>query len=165
VNRHLFLTLPLAFIAVTLAAGCAGLATPDRIQPPVGKVNPWPAGCLYMEFFAPTDDSRVDRGPGGQITHAITPIDRREPLTRKWTLEEIEKVVRDPDPEKRISLPKDGSAAGVSLTSFPGAEAWNYVKRYLRPGDEIWTFGVLDTGFVVLRQGKLWCMVVCEHHM
>jgi hypothetical protein len=165
VNRHLFLTLPLAFIAVTLPAGCAGLATPDRDQPPVGKINPWPAGCLYMEFFAPTDDSRVVRGPAGQVTHAITPINRHEPLTRKWTVEEFEKAVRDPDEEKRTSMPKDASAATVSLNSFPGPEAWNYVKRYLRPGDELWTFGVLDTGFVVLRQGKLWCMVVTCHQM
>ena len=47
---------------------------------------------------------------------------------------------------------------------YPGAVAWEYLKKYLQPEDEIWTFGILDTGFVIIRNSKLFCLVVTDHH-
>ncbi len=143
----------IVLVAGLAASGCQAHGLSDRDLPAVGKVSPLPAGCLSMEFFSPSDASRAVRGSSGQVIYVITPIDRQESLNRRWSTAEFEAAVHRPDPTSRDHL------------AIPGAEAWDHVKRYIKSGDELWTFGFLDLGFVVFRQGKLWCMVVTEHQM
>ncbi len=106
-----------------------------------------------MEFFSPADDSACSRDESGQINAVITPIDRNEPLRKQWTLEEFDKAVYNSDDSSLDRLHR------------PGVVAWEYVKRYLQPKDEIWTFGILDTGLVVIREGKVFCMIVVDHQL
>jgi len=154
-HRHRIAAIPqmMVLVAGLVAAGCQAHGLLDRDLPAVGKVSPLPTGCLSMEFFSPSDDSRVVRGSSEQVVYVITPINRQESLNRRWSTEEFEVAVHRPDPTSRDHL------------AIPGTEAWEHVKRFIKPGDELWTFGFLDLGFVVFRQGKLWCMVVTEHQM
>jgi len=50
-------------------------------------------------------------------------------------------------------------------TRIPGREVWGQVRTGLKPNDEIWTFGVLDCGSVIIREGKVFCMIVVTHNM
>jgi hypothetical protein len=134
-----------AICILTLTNGC--------IAPPIGKVHPVPEGCLFMQFFSASDDSRCKRNESGQIRSVVTPIDRIEQLQRQWTWEAFEAAIAGND------------RSGPDANHLPGPVAWRYVKQHLRPGDEIWTFGILDTGFVVLREGRLFCMVVTNHQL
>jgi hypothetical protein len=151
----------LATLVFATAAGCGGAATADRDPPPIGKVRPLPAGCLEMEFFAPTDDSRVERGPDERISSIITPIGRHESLIRRFTLGELEGCARTSDPELRMAIVGRGRLA---LTAIPGPAAWEYVKRCLLLDDELWAFCGLDCGVAVLRHNRLLCLVVTEHN-
>ena len=120
---------------------------------PVGQVDPTPRGCISMEFFSSSDDSRCKRDESGKITSIVSPIGRTEPLVKEWTWEAFETAISDDD-------------GGDPLSNYlPGPVAWVYVKKHVQPGDEIWTFGFLDTGFLVIRDGRLFCMVVTEHPM
>jgi hypothetical protein len=119
---------------------------------PVGKVEPIPEGCLYMEFFSPSDNSAYQRDQSGRISAVITPV-RIEPLLKQWTLEEFEEAVYNAD------------ESSLSRRHLPGVAAWEYLEGYLRPEDEIWTFGVLDTGFMIIRDGSVFCVVVTDHAM
>lgn len=127
--------------------------TPTPFPVPVGEVEPIPEGCLYMEFFSPSDDAACRRDQSGHISAVITPIGRIEPLLKQWTQEEFEEAVYD----------TDGSS--LDRIHLPGVVAWEYLKRYLQPKDEIWTFGGLDAGFVIIREGKVFCVVVTEHQL
>jgi hypothetical protein len=104
-----------------------------------------------MEFLGPTADSRCERNPGGQITAVQTPTKRKELLLKRWSGEDFEKAILGVDQR---------SPEGRHL---PGVPAWQFVKKQLQPMDQIWTFGCLDTGFVVIRAGRLYCMVVVDH--
>ncbi|HLO16589.1 MAG TPA: hypothetical protein VK206_17280 [Anaerolineales bacterium] len=118
---------------------------------PVGKVEPMPEGCLYMEFFSPSDDSAYEHDQSGRINAIITPTGRIEPLQKPWTLKDFEEAIYNPDessPDRRY---------------LPGIVAWEYLKTYLEPADQIWTFGVLDTGFVIIREDKVFSVVVTDH--
>lgn len=154
-DRHWIAAIPqmIVLVAGLAAAGCQTHDLSDRDLPAVGEVNPRPAGCIWMEFFSPSDDSRVMRGPSGQVVDVITPTDRKEPLRRRWSIAEFETAVHRPHPTSQDDL------------AIPGTEAWEHVKRFMKPGDELWTFGLFDTGFVVFRQSNLWCMVVTQHQM
>ncbi|MFZ5878096.1 MAG: hypothetical protein ACOY0R_01880 [Chloroflexota bacterium] len=120
---------------------------------PVGRVEPFPDGCLYMEFFAPSDNSKYIRDQSGHISAVITPIDRTEYVIEQWTHEEFKEAVYS------------YTASGEYDRHIPGVVAWEYVKQYLQPEDEIWTFGFLDSGFVIIREGWLFVMVVTEHSL
>ena len=120
---------------------------------PTGEVSPIPEGCLYMEFFSSSDDSACKR-ESGRISAVITPTKRVEPLQKQWEIAEFEKAIfktkRQDDPLSYY---------------LPGLEAWEYVKKYLKAEDEIWTFGILDIGFIILRGDKIFCLVVTSHQL
>jgi hypothetical protein len=124
--------------------------------PAIGEVKPSPKGCLDIEFFAPSDDSRCSRDQSGRINMVVTPTKRNESLVTQWTTAEIEKAIRDPDKYNH-------GEHFLDRNCVPGPDAWSYVKQYLRPDDEIWTLSGLDFGFVILRNNKLFCMVITDH--
>jgi hypothetical protein len=103
-----------------------------------------------MEFFSSSDESRYRRDQSGQIIAVITPIDRNESLLEQWTRTDFEEAVYNDDGNRRSR-------------HLPGVPAWEYLREYLQPEDEIWTFGLLDSGFVIIREDKVFCMVVTEH--
>ena len=125
----------------------------DSINRPVGNVDPVPEGCLSMQFFSPSDDSGCKREDSGRISAVITPIGRIEPLQKQWTLADFKKAIYNTDRNSRSSI------------FLPGAVAWGYLKKYLQSEDQIWTFGVLDTGFVIIRDDNVFCVVVTVHQM
>ena len=124
----------------------------DTITYTIGKIEPIPQGCLSMEFFSPSDDSMCIR-TSGLINGVITPAKREEPLQKQWSLDEFEK-----------SIFKTNIFDDSFSNYLPGTNAWNYLKKHLKPGDDIWTFGLLDTGFIIVRDGKVICLVVTNHH-
>ena len=69
----------------------------------------------------------------------------------QWALEEFEEAVHNDD---------ESSSNSIHL---PGVAAWKYLEGYLQPEDEIWTFGVLDTGFVIIRDNRVFCLIVTDH--
>jgi hypothetical protein len=123
------------------------------LAPPLGRVEPIPEGCIYMEFFSPFDTSAYERDQSGHISAVITPIGRIEPLQRQWLLKDFEEAIYNPDD------------VGLNIRYLPGVAAWEYLKMYLQPEDEIWTFGVLDTGFVVIREDNVFSIVVTDHSL
>jgi len=137
----------LGALGATAFLGCGGGLRQPAVHA-AGVVNPRPAGCIYMQFAAPTDDSLCWRKSSGEIEGVITPIQRREPLIKKWPAEGLDAAVR---------------GRTTNDTMIPGPVAWDYVKKYIRPTDEIWSFGVLDRGIVVIRDNRVYCIVVTEH--
>ena len=104
-----------------------------------------------MEFFLLSDESAYKRDESGRISAVITPINRTEPLLEQWTLEKFEKAVYENDKSSMIAR------------HLPGTAAWEYLKKYIEAKDQIWTFGVLDTGFVIVRDDSVFCVVVTDH--
>lgn len=153
-RKHLLITFCVLFLV-----GCSSTTTSNPSKenqsqptPSIGQVIPIPDGCLSMEFFSSADTSRYTRDEAGRISTIITPINRRESLREQWSLQDFEKAV-----------PDDGNNQHNHY--IPGVTAWEYLKVYLQPGDEIWTFGILDSGFVIIRDGQLFAMVIIEHSL
>lgn len=119
----------------------------------VRKVEPLPEGCIGMSFYDPSDDRFVLRNDDGNIKAVITPIMRCESLDKRWSHADFEKAVM----ERQLSPSEE--------LQVPGEIAWKYAKKHLLPTDELWTFGWLDSGTVVIRDGKLYCLIVVEHQM
>lgn len=109
-----------------------------------------------MAFISPDDDSLCRRSIFGRIKSVITPIDRNEEVVDRFSLSEYEKLVYSPPPRKDDSLE---SYRVLSPT------AWEFIKPHLLPTDEVWTFGYLDRGTIVVRDGRLYCLVVTSHSL
>ncbi len=155
--NRIYLSIMCSLLLVSGCTSSIGSSPTPTIEsvptPPIGRVKPAPEGSLYMEFFSPEDESKYICDQSGHIKAVITPIDRTEPLIEQWTLEKFEEAVYSYD------------ASGDYNRYLPGTVAWEYLKKYLKSEDEIWTFGYLDSGFVIIRDGKLFAMVVTEHSL
>lgn len=148
-NRQKLLQQILGVISATMML--IGCSTPTAKPIPFGKVEPVPDGCLYMEFFSPSDEAAYQRDQSGHINAVITQTDRIEPLLKQWSQKEFKEAVYDADKSKLDKL------------HIPGTVAWEYLERYLQSEDKIWTFGVLDLGFVIIRDNQVFCIVVTNH--
>jgi hypothetical protein len=124
----------------------------------VGVVTPCPVGCIHWEFVDPKNDKIAIRDTKGNLTGIITPIDRSESLVKKWDLLSFENAINTNENKKLKD--KDFETARL-----PGLPSWKALKPYLDANDEIWTFGLLDVGFVVLRQNRIYCLVIINHSM
>jgi len=122
--------------------------------PKYGEVKLPPYGCIYMEFIRPKDDTHCTRSQDGQIKFVITPTRRFLQIIQRYSPSEFAEEV------DRNSTDEWHSRAGI-----PDSAAWQYVERYLAPADEVWTFGFLDQGFVVIRNNKIFCLVMTDHSM
>jgi hypothetical protein len=118
--------------------------------PKYGEVKPLPHGCLYMAFIDPKDDTHCIRSKEGQITKVVSPTGRIEMIYQPhYSPGDFEKLVK--------KNPFQGY--------FPGNAAWQYVKKYIKPADEVHIFGILDQGFVVIRNNRIFCLVITAHNM
>lgn len=153
-RKHLLIIFCVLFLVGYSSTTASNPPKENKSQPtpPVGQVVPIPEGCLSMEFFSSTDTSRYTRNEAGHISTVITPTDRSESLREQWSLQDFEKAIYD-----------DGTRQDNHYV--PGVTAWEYLKKSHQPGDEIWTFGVLDSGFVIIRDDKLFAMVVTNHSL
>ncbi len=136
---------PLIIITFALAVSCG--------KTPHGEINWTSDECLYMEFLSPSEEHLTVYDDSGKIESVITPIERKESLILRWQIEDFDKAVMNPQHYENL------------VNHLPGKKAWNFVKGHLEENDEVWTFGFLDTGFVIIRNGKLFCIVVTEHMM
>jgi hypothetical protein len=92
------------------------------------------------------------RSQDGQITSIVTPTGRVESIGSRCNPNEFGKLVEQssrPGQENNITL--------------PGIAAWQYVAKYLIQTDQVWTYGFLDAGFVVIRNNRVFCLVVTSH--
>ena len=143
-----------AVAALALAIACSNGESSNAKVHPYGEVKPIPKGCLYMAFFAPSDESHCKRSIFGHIKYVITPIDRTEPLLRQYTPTEFAALVAQPP-----------SRESQESRYVPGPKAWQEIEQVLVPSDQVWSFGYLDSGFAVIRKNKLLCMVVTCHSL
>jgi hypothetical protein len=148
-------------LLMTLMYGCSTI--------PQGAVSPLPDGCIHLEYFSPTDEINVRRNDTGEVIAVITPTDRVERLIKHWNITEFDKAVAEKEKFIRHAMQESPDAWQLAIPRnlddlhIPGVVAWNSVKRHLKKDDEIWTFGYLDTGTVIIRNGKLFCMIVVDH--
>ena len=142
------------FAVLVLALSCKEPSTVVTKVHAYGELKPIPKGCLYMAFFPPTDDAHCKRSLFGRIKYVITPIDRVEPLLHCYTPTEFSALVEQPP-----------SRDSQESRYVPGLIAWQQVHEYLTPTDQVWSFGYLDSGFAVIRENKLYCMVVTCHSL
>jgi hypothetical protein len=140
--------------------------------PKYGKVMPLPQGCLYMAFIKPKDDKHCRRSQDGKIKFVVTPTGRVEEIYEPQSISQFDKQV------EQFSLKdEEGARTGGDVLfggmyipaagsrGIPSLIAWQYVKKYLNPTDEVHTFGFLDRGFIVIRDNKIFCLVVTAHNM
>jgi hypothetical protein len=103
---------------------------------------------------APKDDSYCKRSKEGQID-IIVVIGREAAINRPpYSPNDFEKLIW-----------KNSSKDADASKGIPGIVAWRYVKKYLKPTDEVYTFGLLDAGFVVIRNDKIFCIVATDHNL
>jgi hypothetical protein len=138
-----------ALIMGIVVGTCVAIGATDK--------QPAPTGCIYFAVYDPVTPEPVVRDTDGKITAVLTPIKRTESLRKRWSLGEFELVVREIE-TKREKDPMYGANSGV-----PVGAAWASVKATIQQGDEIWTFGALDVGTVVIRNQRVVCLVVTEH--
>jgi hypothetical protein len=141
-----------AMVAVYLSF-LGGLHSSDE-APKYGKVKPLPNGFIYMAFIDPQDDQYCRRSQDGQITSIITPTKREADIVLKYNPEEFGQQV------KRFATKDPGLSRSLGIA---GPDAWEYVKQFLLPTDGVWIYNSLDTGFVVIRNNKIFCLVVTSH--
>ena len=129
--------------------------------PPVGEVKPPPEGCLALVFFAPNDDKRALRNTRGRIADVLAADGRKEPVLARISFDEIDslvpriaEIIADGDPEPISHIPTFYSQGHI-----PGPAAWAYLQRYLKAGDEFWTYGEGETGLLVIRDNHLLCLM------
>jgi hypothetical protein len=128
---------------------------------PVGEVKPAPEGCLAVVFFAPGDEKRVLRNSRGRITDVLSTKGHKEPVLARISVEQLEElvpriaeIVAGGDPEPISHIP-----GFYSQGHIPGPAAWEYLQRYLKDDDELWTYGEGETGLLVIRANHLLCMM------
>lgn len=147
------------------------LRSHDRGQMKEEKYVP-PQGCLYMAFIKPKDDKHCRRSQDGKIGYVVTPAERVEEIYEPQSISQFDKQVKQLSLKEEESLKVGGDVlfggwhipAGGSR-GISGPFAWQYVKKYLKPTDEVHTFGLLDRGFVVIRDNKIFCIVVTAHNL
>ena len=120
-------------------------------------LEPTPQGCLYFSVEEAADNEQAVRNKDGQITAVVTPTKRTELLRRRWTRTEFESAIGEIE-AKRQTDPLFGANFGI-----PVGAAWKALQTKIEPEDEIWTFGSLDVGTVVIRENRVVCLVVTEH--
>ena len=126
------------------------------------------------QFFTPESECGVvlRKSGTGRIFAIRTPIDRAEYLEKRWEIGQFETAIR-----KRAVLlqeDEDGKIHNVNVShednfqyfnSLPTSRSWNKLKPFIQHDDEIWTFQGLDSGFVILRKGHLFCLVWTDHSL
>jgi hypothetical protein len=129
---------------------------------PVGEIVPPPAGSLSMTFYAPGDLSPVVRMSSGRIGHVLRPSGREEPLLAYMDYDRAETLVYRIDNSLRTNDLYDLAhiPAYQAENMMPGTEAWEYLVQFMRPGDQIWSFGDVECGIVVLREDQVFCVIV-----
>jgi hypothetical protein len=165
-----FLVLLALPFAARLHAGQAAESSPAVAAPaapaafppqPVGEIKPAPEGCLSLTFIAPDDDRRAVRNSRGRIADVLNAKGGKEPVIARISRDEIEELVplidaiiagRDPEPLSHIP-------AFYAQGHIPGPAAWEYLKRFLREGDEFWSYGETETGLLVIRDNRLLCLM------
>ena len=140
------------------------VAGPTVAVPPVGEVKPAPEGSASLVFFAPGDDQRAVRNTRGRIADVLAANGRKEPVLARISFDEIEslvpriaEIIADGDPEPISHIPSFYSQGHI-----PGPPAWAYLQRYLKEGDEFWTYGDGETGLLVIRDNHLLCMMTIK---
>ena len=115
-----------------------------------------------MTFFAPDDSSHEIRRRTGHIDQVITPSGRRELLNAIIEQDRMDELVD----RIHTALTTGDTYALAHIpgyeaeTMIPGPLAWQFLQRYLRPSDTIWSFGGSETGLAILRDDHLFCLVV-----
>ena len=128
---------------------------------------------LSYRFFTPEAENGVvlRRTHGGEIFAVRTPTDGIGYLTKLWKHDQFEAAVQKKsealqENENGIYLSHRGKGPYFEhFSAIPTIKAWNTLKPYIRDGDEIWTFADLDSGFVVLRNGYLYCLILTGHSL
>jgi hypothetical protein len=129
--------------------------------PTAGEIKPPPEGCLSLVFFAPGENPRALRNARGRIADVIAGNGRKEPVLARISRDEIEdlvpriaEIIAGKDPEPISHIP-----SYYAMGHIPGPPAWEYLKRWLLPADEFWTYGQGETGLLVIRDGQLLCLM------
>lgn len=120
-------------------------------------LEPTPKGCLYFSVEEAADNEQAVRNKDGQITAVVTPTKRTELLRRRWTRTEFESAINE------IEAKRQTDPLCRADFRIPVGAAWKALQTIIEPEDEIWTFGSLDAGTVVIRENRVVCLVVTEH--
>jgi len=81
-----------------------------------------------------------------------TPSGRKEPVTRQYTLKEVEEGVAS---YKSPTKPFD-----IQHPVYPRDGQLEEMKKHIKDGDQIWYFQGLDSGWVIVRDGvNIWVLV------
>jgi len=84
-----------------------------------------------------------------------TPTGRKEKVTRQYTVNEVE----------------EGAATSKALPNkfdiqhpiYPSKQQTESLKQHLEAKDQIWYFQGLDSGWAIVRQGKVVWLIVTNH--
>jgi hypothetical protein len=161
--------LPLLLILLTACtvpgAEPAAKAPAAAANPPIGAVTPPPAGCISLTFLGPEDEKMFERNARGRLTEVISPKGRKEPILARIDWNELEELVpriaeiaATQDVEALSHIPSYYAHGHV-----PGPPAWEYLQRFLGPTDIAWTFGEVDTGLLIVRDEKPFCILYIAH--
>lgn len=125
-----------------------------------------------MAFIKPKDDKHCRRSQEGKIEFVVTPTGRVEEIYEPQSISQFDNQVEQFSLKNEEGSREGGDVlfGGVQIPAggsrgIPGLGAWQYVKKFLKPTDEVHTFGFLDRGFVVIRDNKIFCLVVTAHNL
>ena len=141
------------FILACIAATFLGCATSNP-----SFASPKIQDCLRAQFFtAETENGVVARRYRDNTIYAVrTPTDRLECFGHQFSISAFAKLIGDPRKAEEQQVPK---------VNLPSMECWKQLRPCLKPDDQIWTLAGLDWGFVVLRSGHLFCLIITDHSL
>jgi hypothetical protein len=84
-----------------------------------------------------------------------TPIGRKESTTRRYTIREIEAEAASPSVAKN---PFD-----IQHPVYPSKDQIESLKQRLKGGGEIWYFQGLDSGWAIVKNHEVLCVLVTSH--
>jgi hypothetical protein len=155
------------FVVITLLGGCIHQA---KIKAQDGPQIP---ACLSFQFFdqVTEGEAAIRKDDSDQIISIRTPTGGIAHLDKIWDHEQFESAIR----KKSSALQEDENGKYHSsnfqdayfkhFLGIPTAKAWNVLKRFVLDSDKIWTFESLDSGFAIIRDGRLYCLIITHHSL
>jgi len=129
---------------------------------PIGEVTPPPSGSLQVIFYAPDDESPIVRLDSGRIGSVKLPSGGVEPVLAHVDYDQADTLVYRIDNSLRNEdyYDLEHIPSYEAQNYMPSPASWEYLNRYLKDGDQIWTFGDNECGILVIRDNHIFCVMV-----